>query len=222
MNKGEGGDILKYRLNNSVKRNFMDNFGVYFLVILFFAIGISAGAFTIKAIDLSQKEDLVLYFNRFLQVLDRQAVNNNTVLLQSVKNNFQTVVLTWFLGITVIGIPLTILIVLFRGFMLGFTVGFLIEGMGWRGLLLAALAIIPQNIIYVTCLIIICVLSLSFSFHVLRSKMKSRVNSSFKKNLTTYTLYVVILFLIMCIGSIIEAYLSPYIIKLMSGYLIVQ
>ena len=51
---------------------------------------------------------------------------------QSLINNSQFVILIWLLGITVIGVPLILLIVGIKGFIVGFSVSFLVEGMGLR------------------------------------------------------------------------------------------
>ncbi|QCX32680.1 stage II sporulation protein M [Caloramator sp. E03] len=212
---------MKRRYEDVISKSIHENIGIYFTVILFFTIGIAAGAFTIKALDYNKKQDLVIYLNNFFQVLNNQNIPNSQIFYQSLKNNFQTVFFIWLLSITIIGVPVTLFITTFRGFIVGFTIAFLIDGLGWKGLLFMFIAILPQNILYIPCLLIISALSLIFSLQTFRAKIKS-VPVSVKSSILSYTAIIVIFFIIMCIGSVIEAYISPILIKSLSTYMIVQ
>lgn len=210
------------RLNEFLSKNIKENIGVYFTVTLFFAIGISVGAFTAKALDMNQKQELVTYLNKFFQILNNQTVNRNAILYQSIKNNFQMVFLIWFLGVTIIGIPFTVLITSFKGFIVGFTISFLIQGIGWKGFILTLAAIIPQNIIFIPCLLIISATSLCFSIQVFKTKIRKRIMNSIKSNIFSYTTIIFVLFVIMIAGSLFEAYISPSILQSLSTYISVQ
>ena len=224
MSTGEKGGInLKDSFNGVLARNIKENIGVYFTVFLFFAIGLAAGAFTVKALDNSQKQDLVVYLNRFFQILGSEKIKSTTILTQSLKNNFQTVIIIWLLSITVIGIPVTLLIISFRGFIVGFTISFLIQGLGWKGLLFSSAAVLPQNIIYIPCLLIIAALSVSYSMQAIKRRLrKGHQVYNTRGNIISFTIAIGVLLIIMCAGSIIEAYLSPVLIKSLTGYMIVQ
>lgn len=196
--------------------------GVYLVVTLFFIIGLAVGSITVKVLDLNTKKELVLYLNRFFQIIDNESIKNISICYQSIKNNFQIVFFIWLLSITVIGIPVTLFIISFRGFILGFSVAFFVEGMGWKGLLLTIFAILPQNIVYIPCILGICAISLKFSINVLKRNLSNGVVNQYKSSILNYTLYVGAIFLVMCLGSVIEGYLSPVLIKAISGYIIMQ
>lgn len=213
---------MKSRIGNVISNNIRENMGVYFTVTLFFSIGLAAGAFTLKAMDNAQKQDLVIYLNRFFQIIKGENISGGRAFYQSIKNNFQTVFLIWIFGITVVGVPLTLFVTSFRGFILGFTVSFLIQGLGWKGFLCFIASVLPQNIIYVPCILIISALSLRFSLNIFKRKVKRGIMDTIKSSILSYTTAVVIIFLIMCIGSIIEAYISPHILKWMSNLMIAQ
>lgn len=210
------------KLNEVLSKNIKENIGVYFTVTLFFAIGISVGAFTVKALDINQKTELVTYLNKFFQILNNQTINKNAVFYQSIKNNFQIVFFIWFLGVTVIGIPFTLLITSFRGFIVGFTVSFLIQGMGWKGFVLTLAAVLPQNIIFIPCILIVSAISLCFSIQVFKTRIKKRFANSIKSNIISYTTTILIIFGVMILGSIIESYLSSHILSSLSSYITIQ
>lgn len=210
---------MKSGINDSLSRHIVENKGLYFVVTLFFAIGIAAGAFTVKALDFGQKQDLVVYLNRFFQLLDKEQVNNSTIFYQSIKNNFQTVLFVWILSISIVGAPITLFINAFRGFIIGFTISFLIQGLGWKGLLFITIAILPQNVLYIPCLLVLAAISLGYSLHVFKEKFKHSSKHS-RSNIYSYTLTVIIIFGIMCIGSSMEAYISPILLKSLSGFMV--
>lgn len=213
---------MKKGISTNISKNIKDNIGIYFIITLFFAIGIAVGAFTVKSLNADQKQDLVIYLNKFFQVMGSESVKDSAVLVQSVKNNLQTVFFIWLLGITFVGIPLSLFIILFRGFIIGFTVSFLMQGLGFKGVVFALAAVIPQNIIYIPCLLIITAISFSYSLQIFKRKLNKGIIVSIKTTILTYTASIFILFLIMCIGCLIEAYITPFLLKLLSSYMIIQ
>jgi stage II sporulation protein M len=213
---------LKYYKSDIIIKRIKKDMGVYLVVTLFFIIGLAVGSITVKVLDLNTKKELVLYLNRFFQIIDNESIKNISICYQSIKNNFQIVFFIWLLSITVIGIPVTLFIISFRGFILGFSVAFFVEGMGWKGLLLTIFAILPQNIVYIPCILGICAISLKFSINVLKRNLSNGVVNQYKSSILNYTLYVGAIFLVMCLGSVIEGYLSPVLIKAISGYIIMQ
>lgn len=212
----------KIILNDSIGKNINENIGIYFTVTLFFAIGIAAGAFTVKTLNSADKQDMVIYLNRFFQVINSENVQRSSVLFQSIKNNFQTVFFIWILSITIIGVPGTLLITSFKGFIVGFAVSFLINGFGLKGFILTLIAVLPQNILYIPCLLIISAVSLNFSIQLFRKKVNRKLSNYTGENIFSYTYTVLLFFAVMCIGSLIEAYISPLILKSISAYMLIQ
>ena len=60
---------------------------------------------------------------------------------------------------------------------------------------------------------------MNFSLNIIKSKNTGIHENNFKKNILRYSSIIVVIYFIMCIGSLIEAYISPAIIKAMSTYL---
>ncbi len=58
------------------------------------------------------------------------------------------------LGLSVIGAPVVLAVIFVRGFVLGFTTMFLIDGLFFRGVVLAAAALLPQNLLAVPATVI--------------------------------------------------------------------
>jgi len=186
---------------------------IYIVVLIFFVGGVSAGAFTVDALGVEQKGELVSYFQGFFNVLDKEPVCSGAVFRQSLINNSQFVVLIWLSGIIVIGALLIPLIVGIKGFIIGFSVGFLAEEMGLKGLLFALVAILPQNLIIVPGIIAAGVLGIGFSSTLIKRR-RARHKTSFMNELLIYTLNMVAVLVAIFIGTLIEGYVTPVFMKL--------
>lgn len=218
---GEGGISLikKNKLGEGISNHVKSNMGLYLLILAFFAIGIAAGAFTVRTLDDTQKQALMKYLQGFFQILTSQSIDSAAVLKQSITNNLQTVFIIWILGITIIGIPITVLVMGIRGFIIGFTVGFLINSLSWKGLFFTLLVVVPQNLIIIPCLLAISVLSVSFSLMIIKNRLSKRWTNNYWQKLLSYTLNIIVLLIVSILGSLVEAYLVPAFIKLFSSYL---
>jgi stage II sporulation protein M len=190
----------------------------YFFVSLLFVLGVIFGAVAVNALSPGQKVELLDYLQVFLRGLSRQLgeIQGPVILKESVANNLKTAGLLWLLGATVVGVPLTLLIIFVRGFVAGFSVGFLVGEMGGKGLGLALLAIFPQNIIAVPAIVALSVSSLAFSVLIVRQRV-GRFRVSLAEEFLAYTFTCLVLAACLVGASLIEAYLTPILMGLIAG-----
>jgi stage II sporulation protein M len=209
-------------LLTKLKRSFFDyikeNLFLYFIAILILVVGIVSGSISVKALNVQQKDNLINYINLFFQKVDINALNSKLVLKYSILNNLKLVSLIWVLGLTIIGIPFVMLILFIKGFILGFTVGFLIDELGFTGILFSTISLFPQNIIIIPSIVIIGVSALSFSLILLKNK-RGAEKYSIIQQVTGYTILVSLMALIIILGCFIEAYISPVFMKMMLPYI---
>lgn len=206
------------RLNETIRRHLSDNIISYAVVVFFFILGISLGALTVSNIDIDTKSDVKAYIDNFISISRTDSVHSVEILKLSIKFNLITTGALFLAGLTYVGIIIVPMISTFRGFCLGFTVAFLTDSLGRGGFLLALVSILPQNLVYLPVLIILCVCSVSLSFVVLRSKLNRKSNEALTY-IWSFGMTAVLLFLIMMGGSIIESYITPYLVKLVAPYL---
>ena len=192
---------------------------IYFFVILFFMIGISSGAFMSKALTESENKDLITYLKNFFSIVDSKSINNFSILKQSLLNNFQTGIIIWILGVTVIGIPLILLLIALRGFIIGFTVGFFAKQMGLKGMIFSLVSILPQNILIVPSTIFVGVLGISFSLMLIKNMTRKSGKYNVVNQFFIYTTIMAIIHIVIAVGCLIEAYISPFFIKYISTYM---
>lgn len=202
-------------------KHFSEHIALYFMVILCFAIGLASGVFSVKALSQLQKEQLVEYLSSsFKATLLTGEINNLQILYHSIINNFKTLLIIWALAISAYGFPLIFLTIGARGFSLGFTMAFLIENIGYKGILFIMVSMLPQNIIILPVFIALCVVSVSHSLGVLRNRKAGKYVKREKLRLfVKYNFIVLLNIALLMVGSLIEAYVSPMFLKGIIGYL---
>jgi stage II sporulation protein M len=206
------------RLNESIRRHLSDNIISYAIIVFFFILGISLGALTVSNIGIDTKSDVKSYIDGFISISRTDNIHSVEILKQSIKFNLITAVTLFIAGLTYAGIILVPIIATFRGFCIGFTVAFLTDSLNKGGFLLSLVSILPQNIIYIPILIVFCVCSISLAFAVFRSKL-NRKHNEITAYFWSFGMTALVLFIIMLGGSIIESYITPYLVKLVAPYL---
>ena len=208
-------------LGGRISRNIKENIGIYFIIILFFSIGLAIGGFAIKSLGGADKEELLAYMNSFFKLYSGEKVSGLSIFLQSVKNNFFSILIIWVLSLTIIGVPIILIVVGFRGFVLGFSIGFFIEGMGLKGFIFSLIGVIPQNIVYIPCIFLAAAFGLTFSISILKGRKSRGFYNQKNNNVISYGIIMGIIFLISLIGSTVEGFITPVIIKILSNYFVI-
>ena len=203
---------------NGIKGYLKDASPYYFFAALLVVLGVVFGAIAVNALSGQQKAELVDYLQVFLRGLSAKLgdIDSGLVFRQSVANNLKTAGLVWLLGATVLGAPLTVVLLFVRGFVIGFSVGFLVSEMGAKGLLLALLAVFPQSVIAVPVMIALGVSSLAFSVLIVRQRV-GRFKVNLAEEFLAYTFSCLVLSAVLLGASLIEAYVTPVFMGLIVG-----
>ena len=197
---------------NKLNLNKKENKFFYFMVFIFFFVCLSLGTYIVKYMRASDASDLTSYFSTFAQSIVKEPVNNKALLLNVLKKNLILLTVLITISFTVFGTPIILLLDLIKGFTLGYTFSFLISTFEGKGLWLALVATIPQNIIYIPCFIALSIVGIEFSSTKLKDKFfnKGKVNTIVERELI---FKIGVFACIFIIGTFIEAYLCPNIIK---------
>ncbi len=210
---------MLFKVNETIRRHLAENIWLYCIVVFFLIFGLCLGALTVNNINDTTKGELHSYMEGFLNITYSEGIFSPDILKQSFFFNLITFVIIFLFGMTYVGIIGIPLIAGFRGYCIGFTVAFLTQSFGKEGYLLSVASVLPQNLIYIPATIILCVCSLCLSLTVLRNKYL-RKYGEISAYIMPYSMTMLVLFVFMLAGSIIEAYLTPYIIKLVIPYIL--
>lgn len=187
---------------------------LYMFILVLFVMGVICGSVIVNSLSFTQKEDLLYYLSRFFgQVKDGSIASSYQMFLESLKHNIQYISLIWILGISIIGFPLILLLLFLKGTVIGFSVGFLVNAMGWEGFRVALVSVLPQNIILVPVMIFITVLSLVLSTNIIRRVFLKQVRQPLKPILVKYVVALLIAIVFISGAGAIEAYVSPTLMK---------
>ncbi len=197
-----------------IRLHIRDNISIYTFTMVLIFIGIFFGAIIINSLGIDQKSDLNLYLNRFFgQVLSEPLTSSSDLFYQSFTHYLKYIGLIWILGVSVIGLPIILILIFLKGIVIGFTVGFLVSQMGFKGFLLSLVSVLPQNFILVPAFLIIGVAAISFSLRMIRMQLVKP--EPFMPILTRYTVLIIVIIFMLIISSTIEAYISPFLMKTM-------
>ena len=201
-------NYLLTRLNDT----FRDKKAYFFIVLIMFCLGISFGLYTVKYMGASDKNDLTNYFFSFTNSIGNEPINYGNLLFEVIKKNILIIVPIFVLGLTFFGAPIILLLDLLKGFTLGYTFSFMVTTFEGKGIGLALVSIIPQNLIYIPCFIALSVVSLSMSTEKFKGKFFKRVinKDAFFDSVLNKLILIIILFVI---GILVETYVSPSLIK---------
>jgi stage II sporulation protein M len=182
----------------------------FVLAVGVFLCGLVLGAISLRTLNPLVQQELNQYLTFYLKEVSACAGGSLSIKawVQTLKIQACSLGLLWVFGLTIVGSPLILIAVAARGFIVGFTVGFLAQEEAGKGLILAIAGVLPQNLCYIPAFLGAGVLSLYFSFTLLRTQ-----DAPYRR-LGVYTLLFLVFFLLVLIGSWLEAYLAPGLMRL--------
>ncbi|AUG57835.1 stage II sporulation protein M [Acetivibrio saccincola] len=203
------------KIREVIVNHIKSNINLYFFLFLAFVAGISAGAFTVNGLSPVQKKELNNYLHGFFQLFENQKVDGNEILRLSLIENMRQIAILWGLGVTIIGIPFIYILIGVRGFITGFTSGFIIEYLGLRGVLFSAITILPKELIIIPCLIALGVNGINFSLSIIKNKSnKDEKKNSLKINFFAYCFVTLTFSTVIFLGIFVESYIIPVFIRM--------
>lgn len=193
------------------------NRNTYFILLMAFVLGVSAGAFTVNGLSTIQKDELNNYFQGFTQLLQDQKVDSGELLSIVLMENVKIIAILWVLGVSIIGIPFIFLLLSVKGFITGFSSGFIISAIGFKGILFTLFALLPKEIIIVPCLIALGVNGINFSLKIIKNRSaKHELKDSLKANFFSYCFVTLFFSCFIFIGVLLEAYITPVLIRMVA------
>ena len=198
------------KIREVIAEHIKNNLNLYFFLFLAFVAGISAGAFTVNGLSPVQKKELTNYLHGFFQLFENQKVDGNEILRISLMDNMRQIAILWVLGVTIIGIPFIYILIGVRGFITGFTSGFIIEYLGLKGVLFSAMTILPKELIIIPCLIALGVNGINFSMGIIKNKSNKDENKQFKR-IFAYCFVTLTFSTLIFFGIFVESYIVLFI-----------
>ena len=198
-----------------------EHLSLYIFVGVIFVTGVVFGAVMVNALSLEQKQEITRYLGNFFSIVTQGGLESGTA--SSIKESFtmhiKWVLIIWLLGLSVIGLPLILILDFLKGVLIGFSVGYMVGTLSWKGLLFALVSVVPQNLIVIPLLIICSVSAISFSILLVKNRFISRKGTLYEPFMRLSGTILASGFMLIGV-AVFEAHVSPVMMKWVAPMLI--
>lgn len=176
------------------------------------AVLIISFVFGLLFITILKDSDKSLLINQISSYFESIKNGHKLDLLNVLFKNNGILLLIWILGFSIIGIPILICILFYKGFTLSFTVTSLIYTFKVDGILLSFIYIFPHLILNILFYFILTYYSFKLSLEFIYLLFnKKKFNTNYLKK---YIIVLLISLVFISISSIYETFIIPYLIKM--------
>ena len=198
--------------NNFIVLHIRENIAVYSAVTILFILGVTGGALAVRRLDSGQINELNSILGNFRDYLSvDKPLNQAAILKRSLLQNGLFILLLWLCGSFAPGFIPAAALVFYRGFTIGFTVGFLARRSALGGIIFALAAVLPQNLLLYRQL-----LRRGFSFSASLLLLDRRLQHRrlpYRSFFPEYTLAIFLAALFLVAGSLAEALITPVFMR---------
>ena len=163
-----------------------------------FAVGIFAGVIYYK--NATSTEELSNYVEKFMDKINVEETKIYNVLKESLLKNTSIILIFWLLGASVIGIPILLFYVLYKGFSISFTISTIISTFGFvKGNVISIVMLFFQNVISTAVIFVAMSSAVKLAINILRRKKDMKIE------LLRHTIMCLLCMVGMVLASIVEA-----------------
>ena len=204
----------KNEIFTTIKEDIVNHAKAYFIVVIIFTVGVFLGVLFVNQKE--SKEDIEKYIHSYIDET-KQIQNGNYFeeLQKDIKSKIGLTILLWFAGTTIVGMPIVLGIILFRGFCLGYTIASCIFTLGKvKGIIFVLITIFLQNAIFIPAIMILGVSSIK----LYTSIVKDRRRENIKLQIFKHTIFSLLILTILICSSLVETYISGNLSQMLIKY----
>ncbi len=197
------------KLLNNIK---FDKKYVFFCLVLVL-LGIITGSLFIVILNSSDKTIVVEYINSFVDVFKSNNFNYIDTLKNTLISNYLTIILILIIGFTYFLVPINIIILFYKSFIIGFSLSSFILTLKLKGFLLSIVYIFPHMILNILFISILTAYTLKLSFNMIKNIIKKKevnMRNYFNKYIKTAIIFTILI----SITSLYEVFICPRLLKL--------
>ena len=191
---------------------------IYLVLLVLLAIGIFLGLLSPLFLSIENTEVLKISVTNFFNNVLNNQINYQEGLKNSLLTNFIFLIGIWLLGISLIGFPIVLVLLIYKGFIFGFSISSIIKVYGVKGILGAFTYIFPGTILSLITTVLLCFYSTSFSIKLFKY-LFLKENLNFKTIMNKYLKIFGISFVLFLIVSLSDVYLAPVLMKAFTFFL---
>lgn len=187
------------------------NLFVIFIVIL----GIISGSLFLMVLNENDKSEVINEISTFMANINTNNINNFNSFKNSLIEGMILIILSWILGMSIIGVIFNIFFIYMKSFTIGFSISSFILVYKYKGILSSLIYVIPSQLINILIILILGVYTLLFSKYLFKMIFLKDKTVNLGKFFKKYVLVFGICIILCVISSLCEAYLLPSLLKVM-------
>lgn len=187
------------------------NLFVIFIVIL----GIISGSLFLMVLNDNDKSEVINEISTFMTNINTNNINNLNSFKNSLIEGMILIILSWILGMSIIGVIFNIFFIYMKSFTIGFSISSFILVYKYKGILSSLIYVIPSQLINILIILILGVYTLLFSKYLFKMIFFKDKTVNLGKFFKKYVLVFGICIILCLVSSLCEAYLLPSLLKVM-------
>lgn len=185
------------------------NLFVIFIVIL----GIISGSLFLMVLNENDKSEVINEISTFMANINTNNINNLNSFKNSLIEGMILIILSWILGMSIIGVIFNIFFIYMKSFTIGFSISSFILVYKYKGILSSLIYVIPSQLINILIILILGVYTLLFSKYLFKMIFLKDKTVNLGKFFKKYVLVFGICIILCLVSSLCEAYLLPSLLK---------
>ena len=205
----------KNEIFTTIKEDIVNHAKAYFIVVIIFTVGLFLGVLFVNKTE--NKSEIEKYINSYIDETKQiQNANYFDELQKDIRSKITLTFFLWFAGTTIIGIPIVLGIILFRGFCLGYTIASCIFALGKvKGLIFVIITVFLQNAIFIPALMILGVSSIKLYTSIIKDRRKENIKVSILK----HSIVSIMVMIVLIVSAIVKIEISyRMIVKLIKYF----
>ena len=187
------------------------NLFVIFIVIL----GIISGSLFLMVLNDNDKSEVINEISTFMTNINTNNINNLNSFKNSLIEGMILIILSWILGMSIIGVIFNIFFIYMKSFTIGFSISSFILVYKYKGILSSLVYTVPSQLINILIILILGVYTLLFSKYLFKMIFIKDKTVNLGKFFKKYVLVFGICIILCVISALCEAYLLPSLLKVM-------
>lgn len=187
------------------------NLFVIFIVIL----GIISGTLFLMVLNENDKSEVINEISTFMANINTNNINNFNSFKNSLIEGMILIILSWILGMSIIGVIFNIFFIYMKSFTIGFSISSFILVYKYKGILSSLVYTVPSQLINILIILILGVYTLLFSKYLFKMIFLKDKTVNLGKFFKKYVLVFGICIILCVISALCEAYLLPSLLKVM-------
>ncbi len=176
-------------------------------------LGIIFGSIFNIMLNANDKKLVQEYIGKFFLDVQNNSINYSSSLIKVLTNNLSYIVVTWLLGISIIGLPISLFMYFINAIILGFSITSIISVYHAKGIIYGLAYVFPHQIIGILINTFLMVYVITLSLFLIKAVFnKQTVN--FKNIINRYLFVLGTCIIVIILNSLIEVFIMPFLVRL--------